>query len=97
MDSPLVIVIIPCYNAEPFVAEAVQSALDQIWPHKEVIVVDEGTTDGSVAVVRKFADRSNLLPYPTRERRLLEMRESGGRAGNTSSFRMQMMSCCRAA
>jgi glycosyltransferase involved in cell wall biosynthesis len=64
MPQPLVSIIIPCYNAEPFVAEAVQSALDQTWPHKEVIVVDDGSTDGSVAVVRKFADQVQLVAIP---------------------------------
>lgn len=64
MSQPLVSIIIPVYNSAPFVAEAVQSALDQTWPHKEVIVVDDGSTDGSVAVVKKFADQVQLVAIP---------------------------------
>lgn len=55
--KPLVSVIIPCYNAEKWVAEAIQSALDQAWPNSEVIVIDDGSTDGSLAVIKSFGDR----------------------------------------
>ena len=54
-------VIVPCYNAEPFVAETVRSALEQTRPPDEVLIVDDGSTDGSVEVVRQFGDRVRLL------------------------------------
>jgi glycosyltransferase involved in cell wall biosynthesis len=50
----LVSILIPCYNAERWVAHAIESALAQTWPDKEVIVVDDGSTDGSLDVIRKF-------------------------------------------
>lgn len=53
----LVSILIPCFNAKAFIAECIESALAQTWPHKEVIVVDDGSTDGSLEVIRKF-DRS---------------------------------------
>jgi glycosyltransferase involved in cell wall biosynthesis len=52
----LVSIGIPCYNAERWIAASVQSALDQTWPDKEVIVVDDGSTDGTLEVLRKFGD-----------------------------------------
>lgn len=52
----LVSIGIPCYNASQWIAASVQSALDQSWPHKEVIVVDDGSTDGTVDILRKFGD-----------------------------------------
>ncbi len=55
--SPLVSIIIPCYNAEPWLAETLESALAQTWPNKEVILVDDGSTDGSRAVAERFAPR----------------------------------------
>jgi glycosyltransferase involved in cell wall biosynthesis len=58
--KPLVSVIIPCYNAEPYVAEAIASALNQTYPNVEVIVVDDGSGDGSVEVIRSFGDRVRL-------------------------------------
>jgi glycosyltransferase involved in cell wall biosynthesis len=53
--TPLVSVIIPCYNAEPWVAGAVESALSQSWPEVEVIVVNDGSTDESLTVLRGMA------------------------------------------
>lgn len=47
-------VVIPCYNKEAYVAEAIRSALHQRnAPHYEIIVVDDGSTDGSLAAIRQ--------------------------------------------
>src|SRR3954468_792610 len=51
---PLISILVPVYNAEKWLAEALQSAVDQTWPRKEVIVVDDGSTDGSLSVGRRF-------------------------------------------
>ena len=56
----LVTIGIPCYNASQWIAASVQSALDQTWPNKEVIVVDDGSTDGTVDLLRKFGDAIRL-------------------------------------
>lgn len=50
----LVSILIPCFNAERWVGQAIESALAQTWRHKEVIVVDDGSTDGSLTEIRKF-------------------------------------------
>jgi glycosyltransferase involved in cell wall biosynthesis len=52
---PLVSIIIPCYNAGPWLAPTIESALAQTWPQKELIVVDDGSTDESLAIARSFA------------------------------------------
>ena len=57
----LVSVIIPCYNNESFVAEAIQSALDQSYEYKEVIVIDDGSTDNSAALIRSFGNQIIFL------------------------------------
>lgn len=56
MPSPKVSVLICVYNGEPFVAEAVQSTLDQTFQDFEILVIDNGSTDRSVEVVRGFTD-----------------------------------------
>ena len=57
MGDSLVSVVIPCYNAAPYVGEAIESALGQSYPHTEVIVVNDGSTDGSQAVIDRYARR----------------------------------------
>jgi glycosyltransferase involved in cell wall biosynthesis len=50
--GPLVSVVIPCFNHARYVGEAVDSALNQAYSSVETIVVDDGSTDDSVSVVR---------------------------------------------
>ena len=52
----LISIIIPAHNAECWVAETLQSALSQTHSNLEVIVVDDGSSDRTVEVVRSFAD-----------------------------------------
>jgi glycosyltransferase involved in cell wall biosynthesis len=49
--GPLVSVVIPCYNVQAYVSESICSALDQTYRHLEVIVVNDGATDGTQAVI----------------------------------------------
>ncbi len=51
---PLVSILIPAYNAEPWIADTLKSVAGQTWPDKEIIVVDDGSKDGTVAVARRF-------------------------------------------
>ena len=55
-DAPLVSIAIPAYNAERWIGEAVRSALDQSLPDIEVIVIDDDSSDGTLAVVRRLND-----------------------------------------
>ncbi len=52
--KPLVSILIPAYNAGPQLAETVRSALAQTWSRKEIIIVDDGSKDDTVAVARQF-------------------------------------------
>jgi glycosyltransferase involved in cell wall biosynthesis len=53
----LVSIIVPCYNAERWLGATLDSALAQTWPAVEIIVVDDGSIDGSLARAREFAAR----------------------------------------
>ncbi len=57
MNMQLVSVIIPVYNYDRYLGEAIESVLGQTHPHLEVIVVDDGSTDRSSEVAKSFADR----------------------------------------
>jgi glycosyltransferase involved in cell wall biosynthesis len=55
--TPLVSILIPAYNAEDWIADTIRSALGQTWAGKEIIVVDDGSSDQTAAVARRFASR----------------------------------------
>jgi glycosyltransferase involved in cell wall biosynthesis len=51
---PLVSILIPCYNAEKWLAETLRSAAGQTWKNIEVILVDDGSRDGSFELAKNF-------------------------------------------
>ena len=52
--EPLVSIVIPCYNHEQFVQEAIQSVIDQDYHNIEFIIIDDGSTDGSVEKIKEM-------------------------------------------
>lgn len=73
-ENGLISIIMPCFNAEQYVCEAVESVLSQSYPHVEVIVVNDGSTDQSRAILDTFGQRITVIdqecqgPYPARNR-----------------------------
>jgi glycosyltransferase involved in cell wall biosynthesis len=62
---PRVSVIIPSYNHEKYVAEAIQSVLDQTYQDFEIVITDDGSSDNTVAVIKNFTDsRIRLFCFP---------------------------------
>ena len=55
--NSLVSVIIPCYNNEEWIAEAIDSALSQTYTPIEVIAIDDGSTDKSLEIIKSYGDR----------------------------------------
>ena len=55
--QPLVSILIPAFNAESWLAETIRSALAQTWPNKEIIIVDDGSTDETLRVAQQFMSR----------------------------------------
>lgn len=77
---PLVSVIIPSYNHDRYIKDCVESVLNQSYQSIEVFVVDDGSTDGSLDVLRGFGDRINLI------------QQRGGRQGRARNLALKQAS-----
>ena len=55
--KPLVSILIPAFNAEKWIAETLESAIGQTWERKEIIVVDDGSRDQTLAIARQFSSK----------------------------------------
>ncbi len=69
MNKPLASILINNYNYGRFLHEAIDSALSQTYPHTEVIVVDDGSTDNSREIIASYEDQ--IIPV---------LKENGGQA-----------------
>ncbi len=58
---PKISVIMPAYNAEKYIAEAIESILNQTFDDFEFIIIDDGSTDGTVCVVKGYSDKRILF------------------------------------
>lgn len=59
--APKISVLLPVYNAENFIAESVQSILDQTEPDFELLVIDDCSTDRSLEIIKSFQDPRIIL------------------------------------
>lgn len=80
--KPTVSILIPAYNSENSIAETLRSALAQTWPSKEIIVVNDGSKDGTLKVAQQFeAEGVRVLTQENRgaaAARNLAFKSSGG-------------------
>ena len=53
-QAPLVSILIPAFNAQESIADTLRSAIAQTWERKEIVVIDDGSTDQTLAIARKF-------------------------------------------
>ena len=65
--EPLVSILIPAFNAERWIGDTIASALAQTWQRKEIIVVDDGSTDQTLSVVRQFASKEVSVATQTNQ------------------------------
>lgn len=63
MREPLVSVIVPAFNAEKYIAESINSVLDQTYRHWELIVVNDGSSDRTAEITQAFAESDRRIKY----------------------------------
>src|SRR3954467_14302963 len=61
MDAPLVSIVTPSFNQGRFLGRTIDSVLGQDYPHVEYLVVDGGSTDETLAILRSYGDRVRWL------------------------------------
>jgi glycosyltransferase involved in cell wall biosynthesis len=61
MSDPLVSVVIPTYNRSAFIGGAVENVLEQTYLNTEIIVIDDGSTDETLTILKKFGDRIRVV------------------------------------
>ena len=60
-EEPLLSVVVPVYQVESYLAECLDSVLGQRYPHLEVLLIDDGSTDGSAEIARAYAERDSRV------------------------------------
>jgi glycosyltransferase involved in cell wall biosynthesis len=75
--KPLVSILIPAYNAQEWISDTVESALAQTWPRKEIVIVDDGSKDDTLAIARRYASKEVVV---------VSQPNKGGAAARNTAF-----------
>jgi hypothetical protein len=80
-EKPLISVVMPAYNDEEYIAEALQDLVAQTYTNIEVIIVDDGSTDSTSDICRFYADEYDFISY--------HLKENGG-TGSALNFGFEL-------
>ena len=61
MKHPAISIVMPAYNAENYISEAIKSVLEQSFGDFEFIIIDDGSTDNTVSIIRSYSDERIIL------------------------------------
>ena len=62
-NQPLVSVIMPCYNMEKYITATIHSVQRQTYPHWELLIVDDASTDGTVDIVQNLCSQDDKIQF----------------------------------
>ncbi len=63
MSHPLVSIIVPSYNVERYIEECIESLLNQTYTHTEIIVIDDGSKDATVYLLKQYKDKIKVIAH----------------------------------
>lgn len=61
MNKPLVSILVPVYNVEAYLPQCLNSLMGQTYPHLQIVLIDDGSTDGSWRVMQEYATRDERI------------------------------------
>jgi O-antigen/teichoic acid export membrane protein/glycosyltransferase involved in cell wall biosynthesis len=76
-ELPLISILIPAYSAQEWIADTIHSAIAQTWPRTEIIVVDDGSSDSTLAIARTFESQGV---------RVISQKNQGASAARNTAF-----------
>lgn len=66
-EKPLISIIVPVYNTSEFLSRCLDSILNQTYKNIEIIIIDDGSTDNSLRIIKKYAKRNSAIKYFTQD------------------------------
>ena len=84
--TPLISVIIPIYNVENYLARCLDSVVNQTYPNLEIILVNDGTPDGSVAIAEAYQEKDKRIKLLHQENAGLSEARNTGIAAATGDY-----------
>ena len=67
MNNPKVSILIPLYNSEEYIAETIDSCLNQTYDNIEIIIVDDGSTDAGLEIARQYEIKYENIKVKTQK------------------------------
>lgn len=87
---PLISVVMPCYNSENFLGEAIQSVINQTYKNWELFIIDDASTDHSAAVAKEYALHDARIHIQQNKKMLVRP----GQEISVLTFAMEIMLLC---
>ena len=80
-QHPLVSIVLPTYNGSRYIHKAIKSCLEQTYPHLELIIIDDGSTDNTAQIVQSFKDlRLNFIHLDQNQGHIAALNQGFARA-----------------
>ncbi len=86
--QPLVSVLICAYNVEKYFAQSLATVVNQTWRNLEILIVDDGSTDGTLAIAKDFQKRDSRIKIRAHDRLLNRKQQRRDSPANTFKHRL---------